>query len=29
MKGPKLNDKLDIATLKPCLLRMVEGKFSF
>lgn len=25
VKGPKLNDKLDVAILKPCLLRMVEG----
>ncbi|KAH0749501.1 hypothetical protein KY290_028733 [Solanum tuberosum] len=28
VKGPKLNDKLDIATLKPCLLKMVEEDYT-
>ncbi|KAF3651025.1 putative Cupredoxin superfamily protein [Capsicum annuum] len=28
VKGPKLNDKLDVATLKPCLLRMVEEDYT-
>ncbi|XP_060167908.1 protein REDUCED CHLOROPLAST COVERAGE 3 [Lycium barbarum] len=28
VKGPKLNDKLDVATLKPCLLRMVEEEYT-
>ncbi|CAN4098414.1 unnamed protein product [Withania somnifera] len=28
VKGPKLNDKLDIVTLKPCLLRMVEEDYT-